>query len=199
MLARVSELESFRRWRADPDASVDEVVAMLRHGLEPTEGMLAGTAFHALLEHAKPGELVIAESQGFTFHFAEDAEIVLPTVRELRAYKAYGELTVTGQVDGLFGRRVEDHKTTAHFNADRYLEGYQWRFYLDIFEADLFRWNVFEIKPVPKKARVYEVAAPQVLEQARYAGMADDCASLAHDFLAFARIHVPERFGRRAA
>lgn len=190
MLTRVSNIETYRRWRADPDAIADDLVARLQD-FEPTEAMLAGTAFHKCMEDAAPGEYDVLEANGFTFYLP-DAAIALPTIRELRCFGQYGPLRVTGQVDALYGKRVEDHKTTAYFNADGYLEGCQWRFYLDLFGADVFRWNVFEIKPVKGKERTYEVSPPQTLEQYRYPGLHDDCIDLAAGFYQFATTHMKE-------
>lgn len=190
MLTRVSNIETYRRWRADPDAIADDLVARLQD-FEPTEAMLAGTAFHKCMEDAAPGEYDVLAANGFTFHLP-DAAIALPAIRELRCFGQYGPLRVTGQVDALYGKRVEDHKTTAYFNADGYLEGCQWRFYLDLFGADVFRWNVFEIKPVKGKERTYEVSPPQTLEQYRYPGLHDDCMDLAAGFYQFATTHMKE-------
>lgn len=191
MLARVSHLESFRRWRDDDSQTVADLVAWLTEN-KPTERMLVGTAFHRALELAKPGRYDTMEAEGYTFALPK-ARIALPTVRELRASKAYGPLTVTGQVDGIDGLRVEDHKTTAQMDAEGYFDGYQWRFYLDIFGADVFRWNVFELKPPRKKdpPKTYRVGEPQHLTQYRYPGMGDDCARLAAEFYDFACAHLP--------
>lgn len=188
MLARVSNIESFRRWREDEEQSVEQLVRWLTTD-EPSEAMRAGTAFHKVLELAKPGEYDTLQALGYTFHLPE-GELALPEVRELRAYGAYGPLQVTGQVDGLEGRRIDDHKTTARFDAERYLSGYQWRFYLDIFDADVFRWNVFELKELDHQ--VYKVSPPQTLETYRYPGMHEDCARLAADYYEFARQHMPQ-------
>lgn len=189
MLARVSNIESFRRWREAEDQTVEDLVHWLTTD-EPSEAMLAGTAFHKALELARPGDYDTLQALGYTFHLP-DCELALPEVRELRAYGSYGPLQVTGQVDGMEGRRVDDHKTTSRFDAERYLAGYQWRFYLDIFGADVFRWNVFELKELEPK--VYRVSSPQLLETFRYPGLHDDCARLAADFYEFARQHLPER------
>jgi hypothetical protein len=83
---------------------------------------------------------------GYTFEFDCDCEIEIPKVREIRGFKKYGELEVTGQCDCVSGKTIIDHKTTGQFDPDRFMFGYQWRFYLDIFDADVFRWNVFEIQ-----------------------------------------------------
>ena len=183
MLARVSNIETFRRWRQDESQDMGDLIARLRD-FQPTEPMLAGTAFHKALELAQPGEYAVLEANGYTFHLEDDGEIALPAIRELRCYGQYGPLRVTGQVDALEGLRVEDHKTTANFNADTYLEGCQWRFYLDIFGCDVFRWNVFVIQPVRGKEKTYTVAPPQFLEQVRYPGLHDDCMALAADYYA---------------
>lgn len=190
MLARVSAIETFRRWREDEDQDVADLVTRLTD-FQPTENMLAGTAFHKALEDATDGAYDTLEANGYTF-LLPDAEIALAEIRELRAYGRFGPLAVTGQVDALHGKRVEDHKTTASFRPDGYLEGCQWRFYLDIFGADVFRWNVFEIAPT-KEPKTYTVKPPHLLEQYRYPGLHDDCMALAADFYAFAATHLTQQ------
>lgn len=188
MWTRVSNIESFRQWREDEDQTPQDLVDRLTQ-FEPSEPMLAGTAFHKALEDSQPGEYDTLAALGYTFHLTE-GEIAIPDIRELRASKAYGPLRVSGQVDALCGLRVEDHKTTGRCDPDRYMAGCQWRFYLDIFRAEIFRWNIFEIKLVG--VREYQVKAPQVLEQFRYPGMEQDCMKLAQDFHAFAVRFLPD-------
>jgi hypothetical protein len=190
MLVRVSNIETYRRWRADPDAIPEDLVTRLTD-FQPTEPMLAGTAFHKCMEDAVPGEYDRMKADGYTF-ILPDSAIALPAIRELRCYGDFGPLRVTGQVDALYGKRVEDHKTTAYFNGEGYMEGCQWRFYLDLFQADVFRWNVFEIKPIRGQEKTYEVSAPQTLEQYRYPGLHDDCMDLAAGFYQFATTHMKE-------
>lgn len=188
MLARVSNLEAFRYWRHAEDQTIEDLIARLT-SYSPSEAMLAGTAFHAALEKAQPGEHDTLYANGFTFHMPEGT-LALPAIRELRLHGNYGPLTVTGCVDILTGKRVEDHKTTGRFDPERYLEGYQWRFYLDLSGADVFRWNVFEISEVTP--RVYHVADPQYLHQYRYPGMHADCMRLAADFHDTLGPYLPE-------
>lgn len=190
MLARVSNIEAFRRWREDDDQPVEQLVEYITVD-NPTKAMQAGTAFHEALEHAAYGTYDVLQAQGYIFHLP-DAELVLPTIREVRAYGTYGGLTVTGKVDCLDGLRVDDHKTTSRFDVERYLDGYQWRYYLDLFGADVFRWNVFVLKEMGEME--YQVAAPQPLEATRYPGLHDDCMKLAQDYLEFAREHLPASY-----
>lgn len=197
MLARVSNLESFRRWREDEDQTVEDLVRFLTVN-SPSSAMLAGTAFHAALETAQPGEHATLTANGHTFN-CRGGTIAVPAIRELRAYSQFGTLTVTGQCDVLEGKRVEDHKTTSRFDAERYLAGYQWRFYLDLFDADVFRWNVFEIRETAPL--VFDVMPPQMLEACRYPGMRADCERLAEAYYEFASVHLPGVSGleKRAA
>lgn len=195
MLFRVSEVESFRQWRDDEEADIDVLVSRLR-GLEPpSEAMMAGMAFHRALELADVGEADELEANGYRFLIECNMSLALPQIRELRASKDYGDITITGQVDALHALRVEDHKTTGRFDPDRYIGGYQWRYYLDIFGASIFRWNVFEIAEV--RTGVYSVFAHHTLEQYRYPGMHADCARLANELREFAMLMLPER--RKAA
>jgi hypothetical protein len=190
MLFRVSEVESYRQFRDDPDADLGGLLDWLRND-NPSQAMRAGTAFHDVLEHAKEGELATAESQGFKFIIEVDVNLALSRIREVRASKQFGGVTITGKLDVLDGLRVEDHKTTGRFDPDRYLAGFQWRFYLSIFGAQTFRWNVFEMREVDPMT--YLVHKFHRMEQCRYPAMESDCMQLAADLEQFARQHMPER------
>lgn len=194
MLARVSNIEAYRRWSNwqplhdnDEEPSLADLVRQITTD-EPSEAMKAGTAFHKALETAGDGTHYTLEALGYTFRLA-DGELALPTVRELRAYGSYGGLHVTGQVDGLQGKTVIDHKTTSRCDVERYLTGCQWKFYLDLFDADVFTWNIFEIKEL--EPNEYGVSPPQVLTAYRYPEMRDDCMKLASEYLDFARKNLP--------
>lgn len=191
---RVSNVEAFRKWEADEEADLDQFVDELLHGFEASPAMLAGTAFHKALEDAPTGITVTAlEALGHTFTFRGDFEVRLPVIRELRASKTYmvdGQpVVISGQVDALEGLRIEDHKTTSRFDPDRFMSGYQWRLYLDIFGATSFRWNVFELTELDAPG-FYEVRDQHTLEQYRYPAMRDDCQALVGRFARFVRAHV---------
>lgn len=203
MYHRVSSVEAFRQWEADDDADTDALIASIRGLSEPSQAMRAGTAFHKILENAADTVHGPVEIDGFRFLFPAELEISLTQVRELRASKVYtvdGEpITISGQVDAIDGLRIEDHKTTGRFDADRYLAGYQWRLYLDIFGADVFRWNVFEIKEVESTGDSfgfdapppeYEVCAQHTLEQFRYPNLGADCQALVERFARFVRLYL---------
>lgn len=197
MTFRVSEVESFRQWRQDEDAELETLLARLRGQTEPSAAMLAGTAFHKALETAPTGlEVTEISANDYTFTFAGNFTVELPAIREVRASKTWlvdGEpVCISGQLDAIHGKRVEDHKTTGRFDPERYLTGYQWRLYLTIFGADAFRWNVFEITETDEPGH-WQVFAQHRLEQCRYPGMEADCERLVTDLARFARNYMPER------
>lgn len=202
MRYRVSHVESFRQWEADEESEVQDLVSRIL-GLEPPSArMEAGTAFHKALEVATPGaEVETLCANGYTFTFKGDFEVRLPLVRELRAGTAYmvdgRPITISGQVDGIEGRRIDDHKTTGRFDPERYLDGYQWRLYLDIFGADAFRWNVFEIGETDDPFH-YEVFAQHTLEQFRYPTLGADCQALVERFARFAREYIEPAWKKAA-
>ena len=201
---RVTSVCAFDEWERDEDASVAELIEKITGAFVPSPAMLAGTAFHKLLEDAPNGlEVNEAESMGHRFIFPVDLHIEVTPIRELRASKTFmvdGEpITITGQVDAIDGLRIEDHKTTSYFNPDRYLQGFQWRLYLSIFGASLFRWNVFEVSQIESAgnsegfdapAPEYEVRSQHRLEQYRYPAMEADCLALVSRFARFVREHI---------
>lgn len=207
MRASVSDIEAYRRWREDPDAELAELLAQLRGQWPDSPRRSAGSAFHRALELAEPGEFEQLQADGHVFLIDAEIEIELPEVREVRASRTWqlpdGPLTLSGQVDAISGSRVDDHKTTVQMDAEGYLAGYPWRLYLELFGADTFRWNVFEMRQVLERelstlpglpaGRTYLIHAAHRLEQHRYPGMAQDCTRLLADFQAFARAHLPER------
>lgn len=158
--------------------------------------MLAGTAFHKAIETAEPGEHKGLSADGYTFAFNTDAEIDLPVIREIKLTRLYlvddVEVTLVGKVDAIHGKRIDDHKLTATFDAEKYLDSYQWRIYLEIFEADEFRWNVFEAKD--EQPDYYVIRNVHRLPASRYPGMGEDVEREVRRFVGFAREHLPERF-----
>lgn len=190
-----TDIDAVRRYRNDDEADFDDLIAQLRRQSEPTEAMLAGTALHKALETAEAGELRGVSVDGYIFDIEASAEIDLPAVREMKGTREYvvsGVLvTLVGKVDAIHGKRVDDHKFTSRYDAERYMDTYQWRIYLDIFGADEFRWNVFEGREVAPQH--YVITNFHSLTMHRYPGMEADILGELREFVSFARKHLPER------
>lgn len=196
----VTDIDALRFYLHPPvpemEIELEALLRRLRREEPPTPAMLAGTAFHTALETIEDGDhdgFVVGD---YTFSFNLDASIDLPIIRETK-----GELdvivgdcraTLVGKVDGVYGKRVDDHKLTERFDAEKYLDSFQWKAYLHIFDADEFRWNIFEaVEGAPKN---YVIRNFHPLKIHRYPGMAEDVERELREFVLFARDHLPERF-----
>ncbi|MDE2099419.1 MAG: hypothetical protein KGL39_19360 [Patescibacteria group bacterium] len=188
--ARVSHLSEFARWKYDEDLDVGWMINRITSN-EETEQMRKGTAFHKFLELANEGKYDKANLDGYTFAFAGDFEVYLPVVREWRKDKDYGGITVTGKLDCIEGRTIYDSKTTERFDAEKYLDSWQWRFYLDIFDADQFTWLVWEMNEL-EEPQSYGVHHLHRLTQYRYPSMHEDCRQLAQEYREFAEKYLNE-------
>ena len=201
----VSNLDYFRSWRADEDADLDALLRRLR-GEEPqTEAMKAGEALHTALENGQICDTAELSADGYRFYVQCEATIELPEIREHKIEKPFGDLLVRGRVDAITNltlsriSRVTDYKTTSQCDPERYLDGYQWRYYLEMTGCDWFTWKVFVLKEygdLPDGTRTYEITQFHELSQHRYPGMAEDCARLAADYLDFVRQIGEERVAR---
>lgn len=198
-----TDIDALRYYRADEDADLADLLAQLRRQCPPTDSMLAGTAFHKALETVSEGAVNVLHADGYEFELDLEEEIDLPAIREIKATRDYvvGDVVVTlvGKVDAVLGRRIDDHKLTGSFDAERYLGSYQWRIYLEVFGADEFRWNVFEGAASTVSHRQWRVRSLHKLPTYRYPGIAADVEREVAAFVDFARIHLPEKFERAAA
>ena len=190
MIFRVSNLEDFRKFEQDEEYPFGVFMNRLVGKEPPSEAMLAGTALHKFLEMVGEGlEFDSVEIGGCEFIFEKDFLLSIKQIKEIRLSKTYNcfgkDLIVSGCVDVLDNLTIEDHKTTSSFDPDRYLEGYQWRFYLDIFKANRFVWNVFEMREDTKTPKTYYITQLHTLEQYRYPSLESDCQALVERFSKF--------------
>lgn len=188
LVFRVSQVDVFRAWEEDPEADMVWLLKALAGG-DPAEDMKRGTAFHAALEKMGECETDKIESQGFTFVFDGDFEIPNFPIKETRRNKDYDGIVVSGQVDAINGAHILDHKAATYFDAERYMQKYAWRYYLDIFNAYRFTWFVWEMQETDEP-RSYVVRDLHRLEQFRYPGLERDCRDLAQRMKVFAEQHL---------
>ena len=183
-IVRVSTLEGFRWWQ---NSDLDWEWYLNREKEGANEKMLAGTAFHEFMETIPSGEFDSFQQDGHTFVFDCSVDVALPQISEIRTSKQYGNLTVTGKCDGLSGLTISDYKLIiGHaIDGEQYMESYQWRYYLDLFEANIFRYIVFEAREMEGESpdsSYYKITDVHTLLQYRYPGLRDDCERLAKEF-----------------
>jgi hypothetical protein len=172
----VTDLETWRYHKESETATLEDLVNQLLHREPPTPRMEAGKAFAKLFEHARHGILHDEEVDGWKFYFDLDAEIALPSVRELKAEVVFetpsGPVTLVGKTD-CFDGAVHDQKLSDNFDAERYLDSLQWRSYLDMFRAKKFIYDVFVGKR-DEEAKEVRIVDYHPLPFYAYPGIRDD-------------------------
>lgn len=192
-----TSLEAFRRWKANPDAGLDEIVSYLLKRTAPTEAMAAGSAFHRVLENATQGELGVVTQDGFTFDFTQmDGEIALPETREHKLTRQdfiSGEpVTFVGVVDAMDTLAIYDHKLTGSPDPENYTDSLQWRCYLDWFSAKKFTYNLFSKYQPAGRPGTYVIKQFMPVSFYVYPDMHRDVMQAAGEFVDFVKSYVPE-------
>lgn len=192
----VTDLDSYLYWKESEDMEFEELLVRLRGEEPPKRPMLAGKAFHSMLEHANLGELDWAEVDGWRFDFALNATLALPPVRELKAEHVFqtssGPVTLVGKVDSLDGLTVHDYKLTERFDVERYTDSYQWRSYLTMFGARRFVYDVFvgRYDDIDQKVWIFDY---QRLPLEAYPSMRSDVQRVVDGLAEIVAKHVPQK------
>lgn len=181
---RASDLDSWLYYQKNEDMTAEELLKRLRREEPPTSKMLAGTALHSLIEAAKPDEEIhVGESQGHTFRFADGIELPYMAARELRAKLLIAEgMVLVGVADGFDGS-VREYKLTERFDAEHYMESYQWRAYAVMFGANKIVYDVFVGRE--DKPRVWTIFEVQRLPLYAYPGIERDVRRVARELGGF--------------
>lgn len=190
-----TDLDAIRYWRGQEDAALPDLLAQLRREAPPTPAMERGSAFHHALEVAQPGDLEQVAVGEYLFDLsAVSGNLSLPPIREVKSTREYQveDVTVTlvGKADAIHGRTGYDHKLTKRMDPERYLQSYQWRVYLEVFDLDRFQWNVFvgDERGGPVVIReLHQLGAD------RYPGLSQDLEAEIFSAVALYKAHLPER------
>ncbi len=188
MRVSVSDVDQYLYYLKS-DMTLKSLLARLRREEAPTEAMLAGTAFHSVLENAVPRSFHSVTQDGFRFDFELDAELALPDIRELKAEKQFGEITLVGKVDAMYGNTIFDHKLSKRFNPEAYTNAFQWRAYLSIFDADKFTYNVF-IRYTDLKTKINYVKEFNPITFYRYKSLQSDVQRTLDEYAEFAHKYL---------
>lgn len=184
-----SDLDTFRAYRREEEFTLEAFMSQLRRQNVATKEMLRGRAFAKAMENMEMGDSSTIHADGHLFAFSCDVELPHTTRREEWGSKDYDDVTVRARCDRHIGNCIVDDKTTGQFDAEKYQDKFQWRYYLDIFEADRFDWHIWEVKEMDSPepgVTAWCVHAHHLLTQYRYAELEADCRDLALDFRDFA-------------
>lgn len=198
----VTMLDTYVHGMANEDLSSEQLAYELFARKKPSQAMQAGTSFHRFLEKGQLGSELLAKPDHSGFHFIlpDDLSgtIELGTVREqLYEWPVFDNVLLVGKIDAETPAKLIDHKLTARFDHERYMDSLQWRAYLAMRGKAHFTYQVFEhsgLPTVPDALGHYPVFIKDYhrLDQYAYAGMQDEIRDVARDLAEFARVWMAE-------
>lgn len=199
----VTTLEKFRRYMDEVSESDTEesLIASIKGEFKGNDLTTFGSAYHKLIEDgAKPeGLLLRADDIYFSKEQAKAAlnfkkkhpymqhEIVCRKVYETK----YFPIQVGGRVDGIEGVEIRDTKMKfSYIKWEEYLNSVQWKFYLDMLNADVFWYDVFLVKgfnalqeKAPYTLPDVTISYEEPMQCLRYATMGNDIQLILDQFL----------------
>lgn len=212
----VTTLEKFRRYMAEtsPRDTEQALIESMSGQFLGNDKTKFGSAYHKILEGdyvAHENEIAVVGDDREVFVFTKEQYQPALDFREQHIYMvheidqrknyitSYGEIQVTGRVDGLQAMKARDGKTRfRNLDESEYRDSCQWKFYLDMLDIDEFYYDVFEVKGFtelkgsPHRFPGVTIVKHDPIPCMRYHGMEEELNTLLNDFLAYVenrRIH----------
>ena len=204
-------LESFRLFLvSEPDlgeARIEaELIASIKGEQVSNRKMQLGHAFHYLVEHPQMTLHGLYEHSGFRFA-PECIESVLERISmggvfESKAEKCIGEtregdgLVLVAKADHVYGLHLSEFKapsdgvnangdkTYASFDAEKYVNSYQWRVMAMLYEPQLITYHVACLKDADE---CYQLKSFDSMNLYPYAGLESDVKALVREFMRYVR------------
>lgn len=153
MRVSVTTLESYRLYLEADWMAEESLQQSIKGVFVATPEMILGRNLHSVLEdhdqYEQPDGSYLCKESRFSSELIRDCLVhVEPGVFEVKFTKDYTvggrQIQVVGKVDELVGLRVVENKIrVGSFEAERYTESFQPRFYLDILQAQSVTFKVF--------------------------------------------------------
>lgn len=199
----VTTLEKFRRYMAgtssyDTEESLIESIKGIFLGNDKT---IFGSAFHKIIEgeYERKANRVLADNVSFTkvqaqvaFDYKKRHKLMVHEISIRKEFSTnYFPIQVSARVDGTEGLNVHDTKTKFRsIDLQEYADSCQWKFYLNMLEADAFYYDLFEVKGFVELGRLpYKIPDEVIIiphepfQCIRYESMNDEIHSLLNSFL----------------
>lgn len=201
-----TSLEKFRRYinEVSPYDTEESLIDTLSGTFKGNDKTKVGGAFHKLIEgdYTAQDNMYLADDILFTkeqadvaFQFRNDHPLMIHEIPLYKVYEtSFGPIQISGRVDGLEGLVIHDHKCKfRNVKWEEYTESIQWKVYLDIMDADVFLYSVFEVKgfeQLPTSAPIdlggsVRFIPHESMPCMRYDTMHNDIVGLLNDFLTY--------------
>lgn len=199
----VTTIEAFRNYQ-NGTIELEDFLKRVRGEFTPSRYMDLGSAFHDILENIELRYIkelnIFKAKNGLEFEYNIIAQcyekIVSDAPFEVKITKIYDtgkeNIEVVAKVDQLYGNYVIENKTCwGMFDFERYFSSCQWKFYLDIFEAERVFYNVFCLSD--KKDGI-ELRNIEQFSFNAYPDLMDDLNELIKDLVEFIHAKNLEEF-----
>ena len=119
---------------------------------------------------------------------------------EIREYMDFGEAVVTGCADMIDGTEIRDIKTKYSVPKDTdYINSCQWRYYMQLFNVDVFHFDLFVFEGYNKDKHGYDVRGlplkrHEPITVYRYPNMEKDNANLLHEVMQWIKYRELEQY-----
>ena len=212
-LIRVTQIEKFSRYMREASAFDTEqsVIDGISGTFKGNEYTYIGTAFHKLVEGDYSNIEKIDGGRAVTI---DDGNTILMDVEQCKVARAYADsmplafheireympicvdgewVCVTGCADIINGLDINDIKTKySYINEQDYLDSFQWRMYLQLFEAKTFTFDLFLFEGYKKEKHGLDVRGLPIIRHDpiicnRYNTMETDNVQLISEFLAWSK------------
>lgn len=210
---RVTTLEKFRRYMcsASPFDTEDALIESIRGIFMGNDKTKVGGAFHKLIEgdyavvpatssfkdvrYFADGIVFTHEqaAPAFAHAMAHPKMVCEVPVKKVFAVPGFGNIVVSGGIDGIEGRQVRDTKTKFRaLDMSEYTDSLQWKCYLEMLGVDDFYYDLFEVihfdalngkEPYHVPGTVFEPVV--TLNCIRYAEMRHDVVSGIQGFMEY--------------
>ncbi len=175
-------IEQFRKIFATEYVTEQSVADSIRGVFTPTWQMESGSAWGRALETntAKVG--------AYTFNpeaIQAAREHIGSGLWEVKTTADLCGARIVAKVDHIWGNFIQDNKARfGQVDLSQYEQDLQWRFYLESFEVDEFRYNCFDLAE-PKDGYI-KMHGIESVRFWRYPGLRADCERWVREFLTWA-------------
>lgn len=201
MIARVTQIESFRRFITGvPGSCETDLIASITGQFQGNNKTRIGSAFHSIIETGENIDKGVIFNDSQIEIARQHAANISPFFSEIRSNKKYlDKIIISGCTDVIQGCVIRDTKVKFRALSEiEYFNSYQWRFYLDIFELNRFIYDVFEIVGYSDEMGLnvskLEMRQNDPFEFDAYEGMQKDLEAIIIEFLNWVEFRHLEKY-----
>lgn len=199
-------LESFRLYSKNDWYQESDLIDSIKGQLKQTPKMKLGQAFHYLLEHPQLSLAGFYEHRDHRFHPSciQDvlARVDARGVFESKIEKVIGntregdDLVLVTKADHIYGLHLSEFKAPlkATFDAEKYMESYQWRVMAWLYEAQKITYHVACLE---LGQDCFELRTLDSIDVYPYAGLEQDVRALLRELIRYLRLKKLDSFLRR--